>query len=692
MAHGIRAKLLSGFGAVLVLTAVVGGINIVNLSNVNALSGSMYADRVVPIRDLAQVRAVLGDIDSQIQRAITDPADKNQAAYLAYAVTSDNDAAEMDKLIRTYRAASLNDEEKKRLGTYTTVWLEYQTSFRGVLKLAGAGDTRGAVSLYFDKAAAQYLSVDTALASLIDVNDSVAKSASDQIAETSTRDFYVTLLLLAATLFLGAVVAFFLARGLATPLQQMAAAANGIAQGDLDQDLSLDRKDEVGLAVSALRRAIAYLRGMAEVADAMADGDLSCTVVPKTSKDVLGVAFATMITNLRELVGEVQRSAVSLADTSAQLGNAAAETGSAVQQVTMAVQNVATGAQETSRSAQATTAAVSQLSQVIDGIARGATDQARQVQTTSATATEMAAGIEEVAANATHVATASQQTRIAAEHGGQAVRETTAAMAQIQTVVGQAANKVRELGTLGQKIGAVVETIDDIAEQTNLLALNAAIEAARAGEHGRGFAVVADEVRKLAERSGRETKQIAELIAQVQTGTREAVAAMDGGAATVELGSAKAAQAGQALEEILKAVQETVHQVNEIASSSQQMASGARSVTDSMHSISAVVEESSAATEQMAAQAGSVSGAIQSIAAVSEEQSAATEQVSASTQQMSAQVEQMSAQAQELASTAEQLRDLVARFKLDDSSPAAELSKPAARSVAKKGAPLRRVA
>ena len=151
----------------------------------------------------------------------------------------------------------------------------------------------------------------------------------------------------------------------------------------------------------------------------------------------------------------------------------------------------------------------------------------------------MAAGIEQVAANANQMAAASQQTRTAAEHGGQAVRETTVAMVEIQTVVGDAANKVRELGTLGQKIGAVVETIDDIAEQTNLLALNAAIEAARAGEHGKGFAVVADEVRKLAERSGRETKQIGELINQVQTGTTEAVAAMDSGAAKVELGSKK---------------------------------------------------------------------------------------------------------------------------------------------------------
>jgi methyl-accepting chemotaxis protein len=264
-------------------------------------------------------------------------------------------------------------------------------------------------------------------------------------------------------------------------------------------------------------------------------------------------------------------------------------------------------------------------------------------------------------------------------------------MSEIQVVVGQAADKVRELGTLGQKIGAVVETIDDIAEQTNLLALNAAIEAARAGEHGKGFAVVADEVRKLAERSGRETKQIAELIAQVQTGTQEAVAAMDSGAAKVEFGSAKAAQAGQALEEILRAVQDTVRQVGEIASASRLMASGARSVTDAMHSISAVVEQSSAATEEMAAQANAVSGSIQSIAAVSEQQSAATEQVSASTEQMSAQVEQMSAQAQQLASTAEQLKDLVARFTLVDND-ASTVGPRLRRAPANPVPPLRRVA
>jgi methyl-accepting chemotaxis protein len=393
-----------------------------------------------------------------------------------------------------------------------------------------------------------------------------------------------------------------------------------------------------------------------------------------THYEAARTGLSDMIENVQDATEDLQKQGGGARDASHSLRSGASNVGQAIQQIS-------SSALETSRGAEATSDAVGQLRRAIDVIASGAADEASQVQSATATAIQMAGSVEQVAANAQEVAAASRKAREAAQQGADAVRATVAGMAGIQTVVTQAAERVKELGTLGGQIGAVVETIDEIAAQTNLLALNAAIEAARAGEHGKGFAVVADEVRKLAERSSRETKQIAELIKKVQDGTRDAVAAMQRGAEEVDGGSAKADEAGRALGEILTAVENTVRQVSEIASAAQEMAAGAGSMTDAMRSMSAVVEENTAGTEEMSAQSGEVSLAIENISALAHQQTAGTEQVTASAESMSGQVEEVTAQVDELVTTAEGLRMLVSRFKRD--------SRPAAPS---KIVPLRRAA
>jgi methyl-accepting chemotaxis protein len=291
------------------------------------------------------------------------------------------------------------------------------------------------------------------------------------------------------------------------------------------------------------------------------------------------------------------------------------------------------------------------------------------VEAASKTAAQMAADVEQVAGRAQDVASATAQTRSTAEHGALAVRETVTGMADIKAVVSQAAKTVQELGGLGSKIGAVVETIDDIAEQTNLLALNAAIEAARAGEHGRGFAVVADEVRKLAERSQRETKAIAALIRSVQDSTQHAVESMARGAERVEAGTAQAAVAGRALEEILTGVEMTANQVIEIAAAAQEMSTRGRDVTDAIDLIAAEALGVQATSDEMAGSAAGVGRAIEDISLVASDTTAATDEVSGATAEMSGRMVDMRHRAASLATTAEQLRAMVGGFHLGDEAP-----------------------
>ena len=269
-----------------------------------------------------------------------------------------------------------------------------------------------------------------------------------------------------------------------------------------------------------------------------------------------------------------------------------------------------------------------------------------------------------MASRAQGVASQAESARLFAEQGATAVRGTIEAMHAIRDSSSDVAERIRELGTLSENIGAVVETIDEIADQTNLLALNAAIEAARAGEHGRGFAVVADEVRKLAERSRSETRLIADLIERVQTSTEGARQAVDVSSQRVEDGSNRVDDAGGALERILDAALSVEEDVRGIASSARAMGGDVDRLTELMLSIDAVLQENSAASEEMAAQASEVAAAIHQIASVSEEQTASTEEVSASAEEMNAQVAEVSSQAHELAATAAELQRLVANFTL----------------------------
>jgi methyl-accepting chemotaxis protein len=567
--------------------------------------------------------------------------------------------------IAAYHALDLTDDEKQALAGLDEVWAKYTGARPKWFELYGAGKLDEAAEWRAATTTPWGAGTVKAFSDQIALQRQLAAKKEQQVLEESRTATIVLVGLITAALVLGLGVALVLSTTIASAVRKVATAARKVAREDLPAFADFARS----LAGGDLTQRLVFQTTHVDVRSKDELGSMAADFNQMMDRlQEAGDAFARMGDNLRGLVGEVQASASAVAGASNAVGATSDEAGQAVQHVSEGIRGVASGARDTSRGAYETNAAVGQLTLAIDSIAQGASEQARQVQQASATATQMATAVEQVAQSANSVAATSQRTKVAAEQGAEAVQETVASMADIQVEVSAAAEKIAELGKLGERIGAVVDTIDDIAEQTNLLALNAAIEAARAGEHGKGFAVVADEVRKLAERSSRETKQISELIAQVQGGTREAVRAMEKGSAQVGRGAAKADQAGQALRAIRDAVEATVNEVDEIASAAQKMAAASRGVVEAMFGISAVLEENTASTEEMAAQAGQVTAAIQSIASVAGQQSAATDEVSASAQSTAERVAGMGAQTRQLAETADYMRNLVARFTVEESA------------------------
>jgi methyl-accepting chemotaxis protein len=304
------------------------------------------------------------------------------------------------------------------------------------------------------------------------------------------------------------------------------------------------------------------------------------------------------------------------------------------------------------------------MARAIDGVSKGAQNQAESVSMASNIMAQLTTAIQQVAGNAQAVSRDSMKASEAARGGAVIVEDTVQGMEKIKTKVGISTQKVQEMGQRSEEIGTIVTAIEDIASQTNLLALNAAIEAARAGEHGKGFAVVADEVRKLAERASSATKEIGGLIKGIQKTVAEAVKAMEEGEQEVASGVISANQAGQSLKDILNAAEAVNTQAEEAAAASEQMSASADEMIKAIDSVSAVVEENTAATEEMAAGSTEVTQAIENVASISEENSAAAEEVSASAEEMSAQVEEVTAAAQSLADMAHQLQLVVSKFKL----------------------------
>ncbi len=661
----LRTKIFGGFLAMILLIALLGGVAVVSTRNIQGMLATTYETDLQELNETAEILAMLHNLRVGAHRYVGAPSAEKEAAI---AKTIDGDIGDFQQLVSAF---ARRDAAQADAATMTSFRNEAGTFLSLIQQASRVKAESGAVKaawLLERDGRDHFLLAEAAITKLHDDIQAGAGKRYEASKRAAATTLAVTILVLLGAIGLAVLMALLLARSIVEPIRQMKEAAQGIAGGELDRAIDIRRDDEIGEMARSFGQMIAYLHEVAGIATAMSQGDLSRTITPKSPRDQLGNAIAHMVESLREIVQRVRHvsdavgaGAHQIASSSGELHQTVSVQASSAEETSAAIEQMAANIQSVDRHAQDLGSKVT--------LVRGQSDElAAAVTQTTASITELAASVQQVAGNVGHANQVASRASDEAQAGETAVAQASAGMASIADTMQGIQQTIRVLDERSGEIGAIIEVIDDIAEQTNLLALNAAIEAARAGEAGRGFAVVADEVRKLAERSAKATREIGDLIKGIQKETLQAVGVTEEGARKVEEGVQLAAHTREALTRIKGASQQVTNLLNEVAAATGEQARASAQIvaaSEQMANVNQHVTEAVAGMDQLTrsvayATAEQRQGASQVVLAV--------ESLSRSAQEASSATDQVSRAADSLNAEGRALQEAIAFFKLSDAA------------------------
>lgn len=642
----IAVKLFLGYGVIIIAMCFIGISGYLSLLKMNHGADNLYTNNLTSIKTLSNVNASLLTQRIFIRSVLLAKTPQDQQKLIS---DGEDQLKKAEALFSEYSKRELTDKKRALTDKITTALVNYRNACANVMQTVLPSGLDATVQALNVQAVPYMTEARTALSELIENETTEAQQGNETLdsvaAKAQTGIIVVLLGCIVAVLLLGN----YITRLIVNPLHEVVGVIEDLSAGSLRKKVELLSNDETGRIGHALNNLVDVLRryvsGINDIALGKLDFRRSITdernelepalektvgILAEMQQDVtkfeaairngkidyraddakFNGAYREIVHGFNQTINEfatVVRAGTKVLGQLA-LGDLTArmegeynnnfrnyqqhinDVGEALHRVIREVSEVVAAAAGTS----------AEISSGTEEMAAGAQEQSMQANEVAGAVEQMSKTIQETTRYAEHAAEAARHAGEIAKSGGVVVRQTVDGIDRIAQVVQQSADTVAKLGESSEQIGAIIQVIDEIADQTNLLALNAAIEAARAGEQGRGFAVVADEVRKLAERTTKATKEIAGMIKSIQQDTRIAVNAMGQGTAEVALGKELAGKAGVSLTEIIDGSEKVIDIVAQLAAASQEEAATSEQISKNIEAISSVTEENASGISEIA--------------------------------------------------------------------------------------------